>query len=187
MSLLARRRAMMGAEQAEPGLPAEYQQVEWIQNSSEVYPAKNNYIVTDVLANPTTRADFKLMKLVKSTAGPMIISSGKTSPFGALDNSQSAYVCTPSYTVSQGVNEILEVSFTKSISGSGYVTLLSWVNGAYCCGIRCYYAKIYHGSTMVFDGVPVYRKADGAIGLFNLVTQTFCAGTSIYTKGPDVL
>lgn len=185
MSLLARRRAMMGAK-PEQGLPDEYQQVEWIQNSSDTHPPKSNYIVTDVLANPTTRADFKLMKLRQTTAGPMIISSGKSTPFGALDNSQSAYVCTPSYTVSQAINEILEVSFTKSVSGSGNVTLFSWGNSAYCCGIRCYYAKIYHGSTMVFDGVPVYRKADGAIGLFNIVTQTFCAGTSIYTKGPDV-
>lgn len=186
MSLLARRRAMMVAEQAEQGLPAEYQQVEWIQNSSDTLSAKSNYIVTDVLANPTTRADFKLMKLRQTTAGPMIISSGKSSPFGALDNSQSAYVCTPSYTVSQGINEILEVSFTKSVSGSGNVTLFSWSNSAYVVGIRCYYAKIYHGSTLVFDGVPVYRKSDGTVGLFNLVTQTFCAGTSIYTKGPDV-
>ena len=184
--LMERRRAMMGAAKSEQGLPAEYQQVEWIQNSSDAFPKNSNYIVTDVLANPTTRADFKLMKLRQTTAGPMIISSRKSSPFGALDNSQSAYVCTPSYTVGQAINEILEVSFTKSVSGSGNVTLFSWGNTAFCCGIRCYYAKIYHGSTMVFDGVPVYRKADGAIGLFNIVTQTFCAGTSIYTKGPDV-
>lgn len=180
------RRLMLRNASGGGGLPSEYQQVEWIQNGNNTLSATNNFLVTDVLANPVTKADFVLMKLRDPTSGPMIISSGKAAPFGALDNQQSAYVCTPEINPSSRVNELLDVSFTKTVSGSGYVTLFSWANGAWICGIKCYSAKIWHGDTLVFDGIPCYRKSDGQVGLFNSITRVFCAGTSIYTKGADV-
>jgi len=163
------------------GLPSEYQQVEWIQNGTN-----NNYLITDVLANPVTRADFVLIKWNTPTDGPMVISSGKASPFGALNNNQSHYRCTPQIEKTERVGEIVEVSFTKSVSGSGFVTLFSWWNSAWIAFIRCYSAKIWHGDTLVFDGIPCYRKSDGQVGLFNSITQVFCPGTSTFTKGADV-
>jgi hypothetical protein len=56
-------------------------------------------------------------------------------------------------------------------------------------GIQYIYAhKIWENGTRVQDFVPCYRKADGVIGMYDLVTDTFFtnAGTGTFTKGADV-
>lgn len=51
-----------------------------------------------------------------------------------------------------------------------------------------YYAKIWDDDVLVRDFISVYRKKDGEIGLFDLVTYEFYtnAGTGEFEKGPAV-
>lgn len=50
-----------------------------------------------------------------------------------------------------------------------------------------YYCKMYDGINLIFDAIPCYRKADGVIGFYDTVSQTFkTAGSGTLTKGADV-
>jgi hypothetical protein len=49
-------------------------------------------------------------------------------------------------------------------------------------------AKFYNGDTLVFDFVPCYRKVDGVIGMYDLVSNTLYTndGTGTFLKGENV-
>lgn len=53
---------------------------------------------------------------------------------------------------------------------------------------RLYYFYFNQDGTDVFNMVPCYRKADGEIGMYDLVSKTFFtnAGTGTFTKGAEV-
>lgn len=53
---------------------------------------------------------------------------------------------------------------------------------------RFYYFRILDGDDVLIDLVPCYRKADGEVGMFDLVSQTFFAnaGTGDFTRGRAV-
>lgn len=53
---------------------------------------------------------------------------------------------------------------------------------------RFYYFRILDGDDVLIDLVPCYRKADGEVGMFDLVSQTFYAnaGTGDFTRGRAV-
>ena len=54
--------------------------------------------------------------------------------------------------------------------------------------IKLYYAKANVAGVDVFEMIPCYRKADGVIGMYDLVSKTLFtnAGTGSFTKGADV-
>lgn len=54
--------------------------------------------------------------------------------------------------------------------------------------INLYYAKANESGLEKFEMIPCYRKADGVIGMYDLVTNTFFAnaGSGSFTKGADV-
>lgn len=54
--------------------------------------------------------------------------------------------------------------------------------------MRLYYSMLFNGLTLVRYFVPVYEKANGEIGLLDLVNNKFYgnAGTGTFTKGGDV-
>ena len=115
-------------------------------------------------------------------------------------------------------NEIIEIEGRVSYDYNGYIkvngeTILSGSRNygsinfepanLYLCGYnyngiqisgwgwagRCYYSTIKDTSdNLLGEFIPCYRKSDGEIGLYNLVTNTFCAktGSGILTKGADV-
>lgn len=53
---------------------------------------------------------------------------------------------------------------------------------------RVYYHLIIEGNAKIQEFIPCYRIADGVIGMYDLVTDTFFtnAGTGTFTKGVDV-
>ena len=51
----------------------------------------------------------------------------------------------------------------------------------------CYYeAKLEYENEPFTAMVPCYRKADGVIGMYDLVAENFVAGSGNLTKGADV-
>lgn len=54
--------------------------------------------------------------------------------------------------------------------------------------INFYYAKANESGVPKFEMIPCYRKSDGVIGAYDLVSKTFFtnAGTGNFTKGADV-
>lgn len=54
--------------------------------------------------------------------------------------------------------------------------------------IKLYYSKAIEGGVVKFELIPCYRKSDGVIGMYDLVSKTLFtnAGTGSFTKGADV-
>ena len=54
--------------------------------------------------------------------------------------------------------------------------------------INLYYAKASDNGVPKFDMIPCYRKSDGVIGMYDVVSKTFFtnAGSGSFTKGADV-
>lgn len=183
MTLMERRRALMAVKKGGGGIPGEYQRCEYIKTPK----ASGKHLKTDVGAMNTTRAEFRLTKST-STSGPIVINSSGATPFGAINNSQSTYVCSPVYLPNVTITTPTDFTFTKSVTGSASakVWLFSWSSAAWVATMEIYYAKLYQGDTLAFDGVPAYRKSDGMAGLWDYVSEAFYPGTEEYTKGPDV-
>lgn len=170
----------MGVKTGGGGIPAEYQRCEWIKSSKS-----GKYVKTEVRANATTKAEIVLTK-PSGSSGPVVISSSGTFPIGAINNSQSVYVCDPQYDSSVAIETPTLLTFTKAVTGNGYVWLFGWNSINWLRILTIYSAKLYQGDTLAFDGVPAYRKSDGMAGLWDFVSEAFCPGTEEYTKGPDV-
>ena len=64
---------------------------------------------------------------------------------------------------------------------NGLMSQPNWFNG----NTRIYYAKIWDGDTLVRDFVPVKRKSDSVLGMYDLVNKEFYtnAGTGTFTAG----
>lgn len=54
--------------------------------------------------------------------------------------------------------------------------------------VKSYYVKIYDGETLMRDCIPCYRKADGEVGMYDLVNGVFYTnqGTGSFIKSNDV-
>ena len=70
------------------------------------------------------------------------------------------------------------IIFGNNIEGEASIIL----NG------KIYFCKIYKENLLVFDGIPVKRKSDNVLGMYDLVTNTFFtnAGTGDFIAGPVV-
>jgi hypothetical protein len=54
--------------------------------------------------------------------------------------------------------------------------------------LRIYAYSVQYGDELLQSFIPCYRKSDGEIGMYDIVTRTFFtnAGTGTFTKGADV-
>ena len=61
----------------------------------------------------------------------------------------------------------------------------NYSSGRNLTSIKLYSAKIYEGSTLVRHYIPVRRQSDNALGLYDILTDTFCAnsGSGTFTSG----
>lgn len=76
-------------------------------------------------------------------------------------------------------NVLSESSFTKTDSTIRTTTSKS---------AKTYYVKIYEGDTLVRDCIPVFRKSDNEVGMYDLVNGVFYMnqGAGNFVKGNDV-
>ena len=85
-------------------------------------------------------------------------------------------------------NGVLKFTPTANNFTTGNI-LIGKIAGAATSGQKKIYScKVYNNGTLARDFVPCYRKADGVIGLYDLVGNTFYTneGTGTFTKGQNV-
>ena len=196
------------------GLPSEYQQVEYIANTTG-----GEYIATSFC--PVKVPTYSMLISISTSS----LQYGDKMLFGAQDgdylepyqwytNSQRWYgrTGTSKYnnvtsTVSDisGIIEItmspdaLTVNDQSLLPTSGTATratpiyVFAWNNNGAAqykmpAPTAIYYLRAVADGDDLLNLIPVYRKADGVIGLFDTVSQTFYtnAGTGAFTKGTDV-
>ncbi len=70
----------------------------------------------------------------------------------------------------------------------GRLFIFGWNNGTqfYGSGLRLYYFKVYQSNVLIRDFIPVYRKSDHMVGLYDKVNDFFYQnqGSGAFTPGP---
>lgn len=190
MTIASRRRALMMVKRSGSRLPAEYQEVEYIG-----YVGTYKYLITPISASNMTHviADIAKTSLPESNSGSVFPSvfatTSSNSPSGAywgtLENiSGSKFTADPSHTKTQTFDRT-RITSTRNTSSAQYIGL-GYNSGAFCPGLNFYIMKIYNSTTLLFDGVPCYRKSDSKIGMYDLVSESFVKSIGTWTKGGDV-
>ncbi len=199
------------------GLPSEYQQCEWIRNDSGVpylqtvqvennsWPlsihvgfyataiAMYNGYVCQIGTNASSKN--KAGVITKNNVGFRQGGNNYLTASGAVTNKRVDAIV--EYTAS-GASISADVAGTTYTKASESASLTSWPDRyfyVFCMANnnkmtgRVYYAQVYQNGRAVADLVPCYRKSDGVIGMYDLVTRTFftnAASSGSFTKGADV-
>lgn len=213
--LMRRRRALMGMQKSGGRLPAEYQEVEYIEGQN--MPA----IDTGISATIDTIVKFCFKRTsdgsplywdypaVFGSMAPKYVMSYRVShidvyiSIGGMADKQP----NPKTDLSSGFHDI-EISSTEyKVDGvttasysqptftpdpNGTIYVFGRCSASYTlerqCSAQFKSFQIYQGGLLVCDLVPCYRKSDNVVGMYDLVAQAFRTniGTGSFTKGADV-
>lgn len=202
--LMRRRRALMGQKKA-ARLPADFQEVSWIEG-------KNGPVINSGVKIKTDSLLLATVEEMGDPAYPYPAFYGSENPIFYLQhqrNSTNYYVgfgtsltVTANATLLRGGPHTIAHDKTGvKIDGEQFATFsnksVTENENVFLFGIsantrptwaRIYSLQIIENGSMVRDFVPCYRKADNEIGMFDLVSNTFFtnAGTGTFTKGADV-
>ena len=93
------------------------------------------------------------------------------------------------YSVVYDGSEYNNISFTgSSQTQNGLKIFASGTTDTQASNIVMYAISIYNDDSLLFNGIPCYRKSDTEIGMFDLVSGTFFtnSGTGTFIKGNNV-
>ena len=183
-----RRRALMAMKK--PKLPAEYQQVEYIQcENASGSVAYLDLPATALLRESRITIYIKQKATISEDAGFL----GRQDTSGAFelyyrDGVVSAY--------GRGISDLAVtygdtfdvVSVTKIKYDTNEFLLMQYRPDRYFFSGRCFRAYVELEGSRLIDLIPCYRKSDNAVGMYDIVSDTFftSAGSGIFTKGGDV-
>lgn len=190
-----------------PGLPSEYQKVEYIESSG------TQWIDTWITPTQDIKSQIKFRNLAATwdviywmynwsdTADYRFFNA---STYAYFDIWSSRINNTTSNTIAVWTDYELEVwnYYVKNLST--WVNILSWSTiGSYAgsstiklnytsnwtiSSNRRYYVKIWNWTTLVRDFIPCYRKSDDAIWLYDRVWKQFYTNqwSGTFTKWPNI-
>lgn len=171
-------------------LPSEYQEVEYIGTS--VQTRLQSFILTGVSGN-NRLIELKYERTSTVSNGPIILTSYNSSnpssivaPWAAANGQTSGggTTITPASSVIDTPN-IYTIQFPAT---SYSIRIGGWSDTQWTAASRYYYVKVFDSNTLIFDGVPCYRKSDHKTGLYDLVGQAFVpnSGTEEFILGQNV-
>lgn len=192
-------------------LPAEYQRVEYISKTNSSGAYINTGYVPEMNTNIAVRASINGKRDQKFFGG-FGTGSGSGAGFALAQVGDTwrvtigvgwtaigtAVVDTPTdflvelretrYTIWID-NQALLNSATKELFYPLYILATNYnnsVSGGF--GGNIYRVTVRRGETVLRDYIPCYRKADGVIGMYEIMTETFLtnAGSGSFGKGADV-
>lgn len=187
--LMRRRRALMGRSAKTPRLPAAYQEVAWVGKDSNdprigyELGSFGPYTLTIVVRHDGgtgSGAEFFGRIFWSNPSNDFSLYFNSNAEIESLGNASIV-----SDIVNNGVHTcVVSVQTTEN---TGRFMLLSNRYGGSSFRGGIYSVKAENSNGTLFDFVPCCRKADSAIGFFDLVSETF--KTSAYgslTKGGNV-
>ena len=195
--LMSRRRALMGAQNggSTPILPAEYQQVEWVGvRNTTTTPTAYISVGQVINSGDTLNVELKPFNIIgqyDSPIGYYTYDSGIHSwelYYTNNGNKFELYHSNPgstlvSYSISDWDSAII------SFAANSGLTLLTYRTNSYAFSGKIKSVVVTNSSNNVTHNyIPCYRKADTAIGFYDLITDTFLtkSGTGTLLKGADV-
>lgn len=195
--------------QNESVLPAEYQEVEYIESTGTQYIDTGYAPTGDVKIQGKVYTDVQNteMAVVGSQTDGIEIGFSKTNNRFFVYSSSSLGITptksiydtileftasvTPAPTKELTLNNI-DNGITQTSTGKNFnyqnvkLNLFQYKNKYYFKG-RLYELKIYNNNEIVTEFIPCYRKSDNVVGLYDTVNNKFYtnAGTGIFLKGED--
>lgn len=193
-------------EDITPLLPTEYTQLDYIQSSG------SQYIDTGMKFNQNSGVEMQISDLVyrntkifgsRSSATSNNYSILSTSTTVVLDfynyNNNRLNETTPTEPITISMNnQVLRVNeTTKNIGtynsfttpGNAYIfgASGSYASGYTNASMKLYYCKIWQNNNLVRDYIPCKRNSDNAIGLYDLVNNSFYinAGSGSFIGGEE--
>lgn len=192
-----------GGGSSDPVLPPEYQEVEYIESDG------NQYTVPFVMAFlPTTLIAIRFARMSGTNEQAAFgahadpgLSNGMIE-LGIAAGSSAAGVTAwvhcqiwQAYEAGTTGNPCSAIARATNTLTNHYVTLCKYrgymLNGRlYCCKVYDLKDDALSGNPyeLTFKAVPCYRKSDGIIGFYEVVSGTFLtnAGSGTFVKGPDI-
>ena len=183
-------------------LPAEYQRVEWISNANTA-----RIDLGSISANPKGAILDMKFDVVSSSTGIMVSYNENGDPgtwFGILSSGSASVGGGSNFSFNALERRTYEVTFTDqgvtvnadgatiSRAGRGNTQQMSLFaaleTSSFNCKATLYECKIFVNGGTCKHLIPCYRKADNAIGLYDVVNGTFYTniGTGTFGKGNDV-
>jgi len=187
-----RRREMVKQGGASGRLPTEYQEVEWVGVRNSTTTPTAYIALDDVLpANATIYAEVKPFSIIGAYDSPL-------GTFGAGGAAEVYYDRSPSKMAIYGprpvdfrysIGEEWDNFSFKQTTYRVSVYLLIYRTDKYAFNGKLKTARITNSNGVVIhDYVPCYRKADGEIGVYDIIDSTFHtnSGTGTLVKGNNV-
>ena len=189
-------------------LPDAYQRVEYIQTTGSQYintgfiPDSNTSIELEVYSNSTTTAALYCARTTTQslTYTAFLINGNQLRvDYYNGQNQGSTYNRGQRYVIKQDKNLIyVNGTLAKTLSATTFSTAYRmYLLGSHQAEgavnnignpVRLYYAKIWDNGTLVRDFIPVNRKADNKVGLYDLLNHHFYpdAGGHNFEKGANI-
>ena len=195
-------------------IPKEYQEVEYIYIPNTAY-INTGWIPTEsslfniTLSSNTSKYPYMFGAGSNPRLAGYFTFGGSSQIYNTSNSSTGVYECTinsneiceietystnlstESYTIINGQKYTKNATQGTSFDTSSPMLLGAWQYNATTIRqgeINLYYAKASDNGVPKFEMIPCYRKADGVIGMYDLVSKTLFtnAGSGSFTKGADV-
>ena len=194
-------------------LPAEYQQVEYIEGTGSQYfdtgtKLTQNHKLEMIISHFDTSGNRKVFgSRASATASNFSVLSGPVSgimsivtDFFNYQNNRLAYVIDGDENMNIIIsNTILKINDSeKEVTNYNEFTTpetayLFNCNGSYPSGykpacMRLYMFKLYENENLICNYIPCYKKSDGEVGLYDLINKVFLTniGTGEFIKGKNI-
>lgn len=200
-----RRRVLMsGVEGASSILPAEYQELEYIESTGTQYINTGIYLSS----SDVVKCKFELTAATTSLADAILGAYDESNFFVLLMRSPTqARVGTSSNqttSTNSQVNTLYDISLTNGTYVENGTTYTFTPASDFTQTKSCYImfrnqttaavvpvsAKVYSFEIEgKFNGIPCIRKSDGVTGMYDLINNTFLAnaGTGSFIRGPEII
>ena len=141
----------------------------WLHNGKFMEACDDSASDTSLAATVGTIYDAELAKT--GSYGVLNLATGVYTTLG----SGNGYATSP---IQNGTPQTDSIFAIHQDGGTGW-----W------CNMKCYSCKVWEGTTLVRDFVPVRRKSDGVLGLLDLAHGTFYtnAGTGSFSAGETIV
>lgn len=175
-------------------IPSEYQEIKYIQLATT--DPQTTGIALDISYADVSRMRIKyeMLNEVSSAGHPMLVcghdsnSFESKTPYACADNNYNG-IATVNYTTRTDINNPREFEINATGATSPLIKIGGW-NDIYWTAVgRYYYAKLLNNSYETQHWlIPVYRKADMVIGLYDTVSDVFYVngGTGAFSRGQNV-
>ena len=197
-----RRHIMQQVSGGGGGLPAEYQQVEYIEKTAIGSKIGSIFVSHDI-------GEYKIetkIKLITSSYGEGYLYTDGYNGYGGIGlfvSSQSKLYVISGWTIKEVMpvadgDELNVIEENNSITVNTTTVSKSYLyyrdyglmpfstQFAEYTDFRMYYFKLTNNGVLVRDLVPCYRKADNVAGMYDIVNDNFYAGTGSFVVGQDV-